>query len=172
MKKLAMALAMTALVNGTALQAAEPAPCIPPEQAEDLVTYLLPAALQAAGTKCAASLPATAAMLQTDSAQYAKYQHSAEQAWPGAKLVISVLAGDKFPKDLDLDSIRPMVDAMIPTMIAGEIKPGDCETIDQFYTLLEPLPSANLASLTVLIIQQATNDKLEDPLNICKMTDE
>lgn len=172
MKKLAMALAMTALINGTALQAAETAQCIPPEQAEDLVTYLLPAALDAAGTKCATNLPPSAAMLQTDSAQYAKYQHSAEQAWPGAKQVIGVLAGDKFPKDMDLEAVRPMIDAMIPTMIAGEIKPGDCETIDQFYTLLEPLPSANLAGLAVLIIQQATDKKEKDPLNICKMSEE
>ena len=90
------------------------------------------------------------------------------------------------PADLDLDSLRPFVEAMIPAMLADEIKPKHCSPINRFYELLEPMPAENLSAMTVMLVQLTADDKKKpdaepdaentkdkrDPFNICKPEDE
>ncbi|MEM8918889.1 MAG: hypothetical protein AAGE37_08525 [Pseudomonadota bacterium] len=168
MKKFATILGMVALVLGPAAVAAEKGSCVPPEKAEALITYLLPGSLKAVGTKCSATLPATASLLQVDSEQFARYQDASDQAWPDAQDVIGLLAGEDLPEGMDMNAFRPMIDAMIPAMVTQQLKPKDCPTIERVYNLLEPLPSANVASLTVMLIQLGSSSREKDPLNICK----
>src|SRR5690554_7021916 len=66
-KKISAASAVIALLSATSLQAATPQQCIPPETAESLLTYVLPGALGALRTKCTASLPSNAALLDRKS---------------------------------------------------------------------------------------------------------
>lgn len=168
MRKFATLLGMVALVHGPAAAATDAGSCVPPEKAEALITYILPGSLKAVGTKCSATLPATASLLQVDSEQFARYQYASDQAWPDAQDVIGLLAGEKLPEGIDLNALKPMVDAMIPAMLIQEIKPKDCPTIERVYNLLEPLPSTNVASLTVMLIQLGSSSREKDPLNICK----
>ncbi|GAA0481992.1 hypothetical protein GCM10009096_25320 [Parasphingorhabdus litoris] len=170
-KKLSAASAMIALITGTSLQAAEAKQCIPAEQAESLITYVLPGALNAVRTKCSGSLPATATLLQVDSAQMQRYEADSQRAWPEASTAIGLLVGQDLPENMEMDAMRPFVDAMIPAMLAQEVKAKDCPTIDKVYGLLEPMPTANLAALTVMLAQLGSNDEKEgrkDPFNICK----
>lgn len=170
-KKLSAASAMIALLSATSLQAAEAKQCIPAETAESLITYVLPGALNAVRTKCSTSLPATAPLLQVDSAQMQKYETASQEAWPEASTAIGLIVGEDLPEDMEMDVMRPFIDAMIPAMLAQEIKSKDCPTIDKVYGLLEPMPTANLAGLTVMLIQLGGNDEAEDkkdPFNICK----
>ncbi|MEP2102375.1 MAG: hypothetical protein ABJP02_12795 [Parasphingorhabdus sp.] len=170
-KKISAASAMIALTSATSLQAAETKQCIPAETAESLITYVLPGALGAVRTKCSASLPATAALLQVDSEQMRRYEADSQKAWPEASTAIGLLVGQDLPENMEMDAMRPFVDAMIPAMLAQEIKPKDCPTIDKVYDLLEPMPTSNLASLTVMLAQLGSNDSessRKDPFNICK----
>lgn len=170
-KKISTVSAVIALLNATSLHAAEAKQCIPAETAESLITYVLPGALGAVRTKCSESLPATAGLLQVDSAQMQRYEADSQKAWPKASTAIGLLVGQDLPENMEMDAFRPFVDAMIPAMLAQEIKSGDCPTIDKVYGLLEPMPTANLAGLTVMLAQLGNSDGdkgRKDPFNICK----
>jgi len=170
-KKISAASAVIALLSATSLQAATPQQCIPPETAESLLTYVLPGALGALRTKCTASLPSNAALLQADSAQVQKYEAASAAAWPKAAPAIKILVGQEFPADIEMDAFRPFIDSMLPAMLVQEINAKDCPTIDKVYSLLEPVPAANLATLTIMLAQLGSDETKEDekdPFNICK----
>ncbi|QTD56211.1 hypothetical protein [Parasphingorhabdus cellanae] len=169
--KIATVPAILALLSSTTLQAAEADQCIPPETAESLITYVLPVALGAARNKCTNSLPATAALLQVDSAQMQRYVADSRDAWPEASTAIGMLVGQDLPENMEMNAFRPLIDAMIPAMLAEEIKEKDCPTINKVYKLLEPMPTSNIASLTVMVAQLGNSDKKGDKkstFNICK----
>lgn len=165
---LALGLAIIGLTQSAVAQAAEPARCLSVAQAESLVTYLLPKAVDASRTKCSASLPPTSSLLIANSQQIAKYRAASETSWPRAKTAVMVLAGDKLPPGMDDALLRPIADAMFTQLIGQEIKPKDCALIDKIYGDLEPLPSANLASLAVTIVQASAKEDKKQNIPICK----
>ena len=171
LKQISAASAMVLLLNATSLQAAETAQCIPAETAASLITYALPGALGALRTKCTASLPATAPLLQVNSAQMKKYVAASNNAWPKAKPAIRSMVGRDFPANMEMDAFRPFIDAMVPAMLVEEVKTKDCPTINKVYGLLEPMPPENLALLTVMLAQlDRGKDKQskKGPFNICQ----
>lgn len=171
LNKLSATSAIIALLSATSAQAAEPKQCISAETAASLITYVLPGALGAVRTKCSSSLPASAALLQVDSDRMQRYETDSQRAWPEASTAIGLIVGQDFPENLEMDAMRPFIDAMIPAMLAKEIKAKDCPTIEKVYGLLEPMPTANLASLTVMLAQLGSKNDPEgrkDPFNICK----
>lgn len=175
LKKISTVSAVLALLNATALQAAEAEQCMTPETAESLITYVLPVALDAARNKCASSLPATAALLQVDSAQMQRYVADSQDAWPKASTAIGLLVGQDLLENMEVNAFRPFIDAMIPAMLTKEIKEKDCPSIDKVYGLLEPMPTSNIASLTVMLVQLGNNDKEDgkkSSFNICKAAPE
>lgn len=172
LRKISTTSAVIALLSATSAQAAEPKQCIPAETAESLITYVLPGALGAVRTKCAGSLPASAALLQVDSERMLRYEADSQRAWPEASAALGLMVGQDLPENLEMDALRPFVGAMIPAMLAQEIKSTDCATIEKVYSLLEPMPTANLASLTVMLAQLGNSGNEEgrkDPFNICKI---
>lgn len=167
-RSLTAGLAIFGLVHSATAQATQVEQCLSVAQAEALVTYLLPTAVQASRSKCAATLPATSSLLKENSAQLAKYRAASEGAWPKAKSAVSVLAGEKLPPEIDDALLRPIADAMFSQLIGEEIKPKDCNMIAKIYSDLEPMPSSNLASLAITIVQAATKDDKKQDIPICK----
>ena len=161
-------LALIGLTQSAVAQSAEPPKCLSVMQAEALVTYLLPKAVDASRTKCSASLPTTAALMIENSEQLAKYRAASENAWPQAKSAVSVLAGEKLPPEIGDALLRPIAEAMFTQLIGEEIKPKDCALIDKIYTDIKPMPSANLASLTITIVQATSRDSKTRDIPICK----
>ncbi|QJB68219.1 hypothetical protein [Parasphingorhabdus halotolerans] len=166
--KIALGGALVGLISATTAQATTVQKCLTVPQAEGLVTYLLPTAVEATRTKCATTLPATAALLKPNSEQLAKYKAAAQTAWPKAKAAVGVLAGDQLPRGISDDFLRPMADAMFTQMIGSEIKPKDCAIIDKIYSSLEPMPSANLATLAIAIVQESIKEDKAQKIPICK----
>lgn len=166
--KITIGLAMLSLSQGAVAQSTAPAACLSVVQAEALVTYILPKAVDASRAKCSASLPANAPLMIKNSQQLAKYRTASESAWPQAKNAVNVLAGDKLPPDMDDALLRPIADAMLTQLIGNEIKPKDCQTIAKIYGDLEPMPSANLASLVITIVQATAKDGKKQDIPICK----
>ena len=167
-KKHVAGLAFLALSQTVAAQAAETEKCLSVGQAEALVTYLLPTAVQASRSKCAASLPATATLLKENSAQLAKYRTASEGAWPKAKAAVTALAGAQLPPDMDDSILRPIADALLTSLVDQQIKTRDCRLIAKIYQDIEPMPSANLASLTISIVQATRKDEGKQQIPICK----
>ncbi|MEP3224543.1 MAG: hypothetical protein ABJO01_01100 [Parasphingorhabdus sp.] len=175
-KKITYVSAIFVMLNATAAQAQQNQKCISPETAQSFITYVLPGALDAVRKQCANNLPADAAILQLDSPQLEKYQTDSEKAWPKASVAIRSMIGDRLPAEMDMDAFRPFVDAMVPAFLSQEIKTSDCPTINKVYRLLEPLPTVNLASLTVMLAQLGGKDEEnssdKSPFNICKTPSE
>jgi len=167
-RKLALGGAILSLLHAGSLQAADTEKCLTIEQAEALVTYLLPKGVEASRTQCADSLPASSALMVSNSEQLAKYNAASEGAWPAAKSAVGVLAGDKLPTDIDDALLRPIADAMFTQMIAKEIKAKDCSLINKIYSDLEPMPPTNIASLAITIVQAATKDDEKQDIPICQ----
>ncbi len=167
--KLALGLALLSLSQSAFAQPAQPAKCLTVVQAEALVTYLLPKAVDATRAKCSASLPATSPLLAKNSARLANYRAASETAWPNAKSAVSVLAGQNLPPEIEDTLLRPIADAMFTQLIGEEIKPKDCVLIDKIYTDLAPMPSANLASLAITIVQATAKDDKKRDIPICKI---
>ncbi|MGB5485135.1 hypothetical protein [Parasphingorhabdus sp.] len=165
---LIVGLALAGLAQSVSAQTVPVQNCLSVAQAEALVTYLLPTAVQASRGKCATSLPATASLLKQNSEQLAKYRAASEGAWPQAKSAVTVLAGEKLPAGIDDTILRPIADAMFTQLISEEIKPKDCSLIAKIYHDLEPMPSSNLASLAISIVQAATKDDKKQDIPICK----
>ncbi len=167
-KKLIAGLMILGIAHSATAQATQVEKCLSVAQAEALVTYLLPSAVHASRTKCAASLPAATPLLKENSEQLAKYRAASEGAWPRAKSAVAVLAGEKLPPQIDDALLRPIADAMFTQLISEEIKPGDCNLIAKIYHDLEPMPSSNLASLAISLVQAATKDDKKQNIPICK----
>lgn len=167
-KRLIAALALAGLAYAPAAQAAQVGQCLNAAQAEALVTYLLPTAVQASRTKCAASLPANTPLLKENSEQLAKYRVASDGAWSQAKKALVVLAGEKLPPEIDDALLRPIADAFLIQFIGQEIKPKDCSLIAKIYSDLEPMPSSNLASLAITLVQASEKDGKTRNIPICK----
>jgi len=168
MSKITLGLAIMGLSQSAVAQSTQAANCLSVVQAEALVTYLLPKAVDASRTKCATSLPVTSPLMIRNSDRLAKYRAASESAWPQAKNAVNVLAGAKLPPDMDDALLRPIADAMFTQLISQEIKPKDCATIGKIYGDLEPMPSANLASLAITIVQATAKDGEKQDIPICK----
>jgi len=161
-------LAMLGMSQPALAQSLQAANCLSVVQAEALVTYLLPKAVDASRTKCAASLPASSPLMIQNSERLAKYRVASETAWPQAKNAVNVLAGAKLPTDMDDALLRPIADAMFTQLISKEIKSKDCATIGKIYGDLESMPSTNLASLAITIVQATAKDGEKQDIPICK----
>lgn len=168
MKKLALGSAIVAIMQGGIAQAQESKPCLTVVQAQALITYLLPKAVDAGRSKCGATLSPTSRLMANNSEQLARYKAASEEAWPMARKAVDVMAGDRLPPETDDALVRPIADAMFTQMIGKEIKPKHCATIDKVYSDLSPMPSANIASLAVTIIQAATEGDKDQDIPICK----
>ncbi len=167
-EKLTLAGAIIALTQAGIVQAQDNKPCISKSQAQALISYVLPKAVEASRLKCAAALPSASLLLEENSEQLARYNAASEAAWPEARQAVNIFAGDKLPEEMDDGLVRPIADAMFTQLISEEIKPKHCTTIDKIYTDLAPMPSSNIASLTVTIIEAATKDDEKTTFPICK----
>lgn len=162
-------IAITSLLATTSAQATEAPACIPEENAQALILYVLPSAIKTAQSKCSTALPPEASLLQTNNPQFQKYLKASAASWDGAKDAFAALAGDKLPEGVDIDAMRPLFDVMIPAMLENEIKTEHCETINHVYDLLEPLPAENLGGLTIFFAKLGGKDDKESKFNICKV---
>lgn len=169
MRKLVLGSAALALMQAGVVQAREIKPCVTIPQAEALLTYLLPKAVEASRSKCGTILPATSALMKKNSEQLARYTAASEAAWPMARRAVDVIAGEKIPADIDDALIRPIADALFTQMISGEIKPKNCAIINKVYSDLSPMPPSNIASLAVTVVQAATKGDKGGDIPICKV---
>jgi hypothetical protein len=173
LRLIAPALAFAALASATAAQAQQTA-CIPPADLTDAIIYAMPIAYDAAQTACANRFAADGFMTREGDAWVAAYRDGQDKAWPGALRVLKTFmdndAAAKGKSDnlsaiitaLPDDALRPFVDAMVGQMIAKEIKPDSCGTIERVVELLSPLPGENVGGLVAFMLE--LDDKGKQPI--------
>ncbi len=153
--KVLLAIGLTAL-PGLA-QAAEP-PCLTAREFTDLSSYALPSIITGTAERCSAALPPGAFLNRNGAALASRYAVSKPAAWPGAKAAFIKLSSGMDAEAVGLfralpdDKLQPMVDTLVEGLIAQQIPPERCTTVDRAVGLLAPLPPQNTAQLIALAL--------------------
>lgn len=143
--------------------------CLTRAEAEGLMTYSLPSIVRAMSGKCAATLPATAPLIQAGTVTAGRYQPDADKAFPMAKVAFDKLAGTNMSEIIGDTGTQKLIQATISTGVTAKIQAKDCATIDRVLDILQPLPAKNMAMLFTAILEIGANNKdaKESPLKIC-----
>jgi len=151
--------------------------CITREEAQDIVTFALPTAVQAVDGMCRKVMPPEGNFTATAEALVKQYQPSSDAAWPRTRATLNkllaqgndpaknVLAG--FLASDDPTALRTFVTAMV----AGKpIKLKACNAIGRVLPLIQPMPAQNMAGLFEFVIEAMTEEKegkKPSPFTIC-----
>lgn len=172
-------LRFSAFAKGVALLAmmasgsAQAAACLTPNQMQSIAVAALPDALGSARRACLAHLPASAALIRSESRIASVYRPASDQAWPQAAQAFLSTADLPLPPGSDPAFVRPLLTTIITSMVEQEIKPTDCDAVEEFYGALEPLPPQNVGKLLVAILKmdaasKKTDEQSDNPFTICK----
>jgi hypothetical protein len=150
----AAALWTGALATG-ATQAAPVTVCVAPREAEAIATLVAPDLIRLTATMCAPSLPAGAYLRRPADQLAAKYAVNGDGAWPAARAALRKLLTPEAAQLVEGDFARPLVGSLLAPLIAKDLKPADCASIDKLLSLVDPLPTRNTVSLIVTVAQLA-----------------
>lgn len=154
------AMAMLGLPTQVAAQT-----CITRGEIAGMLGYAMPSVIEGVRGTCAAHLPADAFLATGVETMIEGYR--AEQAgnWPVARAAFMKFgAGDgetdpsvmeKMPDDV----LQPLVEAMIPAMIEGQVKPGSCRDVDTLIASLASMSPKQASDFMAAIMALAGNDK-------------
>jgi hypothetical protein len=149
-------LALTGLSTSAAAQTARA--CVTTPEATAIALVAMPAAIRQVGQICAAQLPATSLLRQTNGGFLSRYQAEADRAWPAARAALSRVAGPDIAPLLQSDFTRPMLVSLLAPALTDFVQPQDCADFDRIVTLAQPLPPQNAAGLIVATLK-LTRDK-------------
>lgn len=156
MARLTLLLAASLLAAPQVAAAAADPACLTPREFTALSTYALPSVIGGTSRACAAQLPETAFLRRNGPDLAARYALSKPRAWPEAKAAFLKMSAERDPGAADLfaampdDALQQVADAAFAGIVAGQVKPGSCRTIDRVVALLSPLPPENTAELIAL----------------------
>jgi hypothetical protein len=140
-------------------------PDLSPEATQAAVRYALPHLLAGVQSTCASRLSRDGYLAKNGAALLDRYSQGSDTAWPAARGLLMELGSEKQSEMAQMftqmpdSALKPFVDAMISSMVATKIKPGDCGDIERGLELLAPLPPENVAGLVGFAIEMADRDK-------------
>lgn len=142
---------IAALLTAPSAPSSNP-PCVKQAEVTDMILFMLPGAIDAAGERCRATLPRdaylfTGARRLSESLAAESKDHAA-----GAVTAFEKISGEKMPAELSQDTVGRMIGDVIRSKLVGEIKPEMCGDINALAELLAPLPPANLGGIATLLI--------------------
>lgn len=144
-------------------------PCLSPEQARGLATFVLPGLIEGLAERCRGSLGRDAFLRQpaTDLLSQ-RLRADAAPSWPVAKSAIETLNGSRLPGILGDRFIKTVAEGTAADLVLKDFDRTDCGAIDGLVSGLAPLPSANFASvITALIALGGDRADGDAPLRIC-----
>jgi len=124
-------------------------PCITHQEAADMAVAMLPYLVDAAALRCRAEL-APDAFLNTGAAAWsARLRQDGAPRRDSAIRGLAKLGGAAPPPGVDGDVAFQFVAQMMAASMTSNIRPANCAQADTIARSLEPLPTANVASLIV-----------------------
>ena len=159
MRKFTLAAGVAVLAMSAAPVAAQS-----PQRSEAEVTatmrYLLPHIVSGIATRCSTELSPDGYLEQNSERLIAKFQDGVDENWAVAKPVLIDMAmrnsskskGANLYSVLPDETLKSVVDTMVPATLAEKVKPKDCGMAERILENLDPLPADNLAALFGIII--------------------
>ena len=157
---------VAAMLSGVQPEMAPP-PCLTHAEFKDLALFVLPAALEGAATRCAASLPSGAYLLTRGRSLGVRLAGEGEARRQGAAAAFAKLGGGKLPEGLSSDTLTSLARDMVKSELFKKVSPNDCATINEVAELLAPLPPENLAGAVGLIARTATEKQSKASFRFC-----
>lgn len=139
--------------------------------------YALPLAFEGFMTRCFDRLDNEGYAVTNAEGLRAKFSDGADAAWPGARSLIIEMASEEADNMTDIfemlddDALRPFVDGLVENMVAQEIRPEDCETIERGLEIFDPLPADNMAAIVGFIVELVGNEETRDASGETEMTE-
>ncbi|WP_299192651.1 hypothetical protein [uncultured Erythrobacter sp.] len=127
--------------------------------------YALPLAFEGFMTRCFDRLDNDGYAVTNAETLRAKFSDGADAAWPGARTLIVQMASEEADNMTDVfnmlddDALRPFVDGLVENMVAQEIRPEDCETIERGLEIFDPVPADNMAALVGFIVELVAEEE-------------
>lgn len=143
--------ALLALATSTTAEAAR-RPCLPPAEAEALVTVLLPDFLTAVAKRCATALPANATLRGGLDPLVARWRGEATGLEASAAAAVTKMGGGEAGAIEPAALLTVLRSGLIDELVK-DVKAADCPKIDRAITLAAPLPARNLAGLFIMAAQ-------------------
>lgn len=133
--------------------------CIPPAEAQALLTSFLPDIIRSVEETCRPSLPADAFLIHSGGALAERYGAEAQRAWKmGRATAVKIGGGEDLFGKLDDETVRKVFGAGISSEITKGLKASDCATVDRVLEALEPLPPANMSMLIRVVLEASSRD--------------
>ncbi|MEZ5708761.1 MAG: hypothetical protein R3E02_05160 [Blastomonas sp.] len=163
------ALAALCMAQGVAAQKQAAPKCLTRPQAEKLVVAVLPALVRGAQRKCAEQVAPTASLYTSGNRITKVFQPAADAAWPEARKTLPILTGSNELSSLDDVLLRPLFESIVAEEVAGKFEAEDCDTVDQVFDALLPLPPENFGKLFVVLYDVGKDEKPGEkrPFTIC-----
>ncbi len=159
---LAVATAM-AMVGMPAQAAAQT--CITRAEIAGMLGYAMPSVIGAVRDTCQAHLPADAFLAGGVEAMIDGYRAVQAENWPVARAAFMKFGDQDGETDAAVmeqmpdELLQPLVEAMIPAMIEGEIKPGSCRDVDTLVASLAAMSPRQAGDFMAAILALTGDDK-------------
>lgn len=134
-------------------------PCLKDSEFRSVAVTLLPVLHNQAVASCKAYLPANAGLLVQSAELTQRYAASAERERTAAGDILARLLANELPVPMAGSAILPFIEGMVPAMLAQGIDAEMCETANNIWTALAPLPPENIASTLGAILLATSKDK-------------
>ena len=158
-RTMAAAAAMLSMAQPALAQGAQ---CVEPADLADTTTYAM---IEGAQNSCATTLPASSFVRSKGDAFAARFEPLRDRAWPGARRFLMTFmdegrqsAGSGPGADatngivqmiaaLNGDELRPFVDGIVLQLIAEDMTPETCRSVEKILPLVATLPVENYGAL-------------------------
>ncbi len=161
-RKFAAILALLSL-PGTAIAQTN---CLTNEDAAIVATAMLPSVLEGLHDRCSNLLPPDSALSSRGTILAERYASAALAARPAAgQIAQAMFLNDqgRLSEGLGGGSILDFFETTVTASLANSLDANSCATANGFFSALEPLPAANMASLVVLLMEIGMRNDGPDP---------
>ena len=123
--------------------------------------YAMPHAFRSLQTRCSGQLPRDAYIFAQGATLGARLDRAARGQFPAARAAVTRLAAGDNPqmatllRSLPAENVEPLVRELIAGKVQSEVRPEECDRINQVLELLDPLPPENLAGLMGVFVLEA-----------------
>lgn len=165
---IAGALAMATLASHQTAWAQDKAQCLQTNEAEALVTMVMPGVFQAVSQSCASYVPADSLLGEPSEYIESVLRPAAELAFPEAIVAFQSIGGPELPEGVDYQTMSALLDLFIGQQIAKDIKPDSCGAIDRALTTLTALNPEQSSTMIIAVVELATAGDANSKLPLCR----
>ena len=144
-------------------------PCLTPDEARGLATFVLPGLVDGLARRCRGRLAGDAFLRTSDaSALSRRLRVDGAGSWPVARDAIEKLNGSRLPSFLGDRFLRATAEGAAADIVLEEFDRSDCGAMDGLVAGLAPLPSSNFSGVIAsLIALGGDRAGAGAPLRIC-----